>query len=65
MAKKNSGGSCGPHLTAEDEKRQEEWALEDDARTLQRAAEIRADKKRLARVKQWAADKAAALRTIK
>lgn len=49
------GAHCHPvEMSAADKKRQEEWAIEDDARTLQRAAEIRKDKGRLAKVKAWA-----------
>lgn len=40
--------------SASDKKREEEWRAEDDARTLLRASEIRADKQRFAKARAWA-----------
>lgn len=40
--------------TAEDKKRQEQWEAEEDIRTLQRAAEIKKDPKRLKRAEMQA-----------
>lgn len=60
MAKK-SAASCGP--CGVDAKQQREWELEDAARTLTRAAEIRKDKKLMADLRKWAGEKAAAMRT--
>lgn len=46
---------CAPYpRTAEDKKREEEWRVEEDARTLMKAQEIREDKARLAKAKAWA-----------
>ncbi len=40
--------------TAADKKQHEQWEAEEDLRTLQRATEIRGDKKRMARAKRQA-----------
>lgn len=45
---------CGYVETPEDKKRREEYRIEDDARTLMQAQEIREDKGRLAKAKAWA-----------
>lgn len=50
--------------SAESTKREEEWRIEDDARTLQRAAEIRKDTKRLAKVRAWAKKRAEELESM-
>jgi lipopolysaccharide export system protein LptA len=42
----------------ESAKREEEWRIEDDVRTLQRAAEIRKDKARLNKARAWAKKRA-------
>ena len=47
-----------------DRAREEEWRIEDDARTLQRAAEIRKDKPRLAKVRAWAKKRASEIAEI-
>lgn len=64
MAKKSDAASCGQcgTMSAEDKKRNREWELEDAARTLTRAGEIRKDKKLMAELRAWAAEKAAALK---
>lgn len=59
---KNSAACCGPMETAESKKQRHEWELEDAARTLTRAIEIRKDKKLMADLRKWAADKAAAMK---
>lgn len=41
-----------------------EWRAEEDARTLLRAEEIRADRKRLAKAKSWAKKRADELSNI-
>lgn len=63
MAKKISAASCGPcEMSAEDKKRQREWELENAARTLTRANEIRKDKKLMADLRTWAEAKAKLLK---
>lgn len=66
MAKKSNAASCGPcgmGETAEDKKRRRQWELEDAARTLTRAAEIRKDKKLMGELRAWAAEQAKTMRT--
>lgn len=59
MAKKNKGGS--PMAVGYDDA---EWRAEEDARTLLRAEEIRADRKRLSAAKKWASKRADELSNI-
>lgn len=58
---KTACAPCGA-MSAEDKKREEQWRIEDDARTLLRAMEIRKDKNRLRKVRNWAATQAAELK---
>lgn len=56
--------SCGYVETAEDKKRREEYRIEDDARTLMQAQEIREDKPRLDKAKAWAKKRSAEILSI-
>jgi hypothetical protein len=64
MAKKKSSSSVDAHChpvveSAADKKQRERWQTEDDARTLQRAEEIRKDPARTQRVRRWAREQLA------
>lgn len=58
MAKKNKTAEVAPSYD------DSEWRAEEDARTLLRANEIRADKGRLAKAKAWAAKRATELKSV-
>lgn len=48
--------------SAEDEKRERKWRAEEDIRTMQRAAEIKADKERVKAMKEHATEQIKALK---
>lgn len=69
MAKAKKKSSNSPAMgccvdSPADKKRRQEWETEDDMRTLTRAAEIKADKARVERVKKMAADRMAELKKM-